>query len=107
MLPENLYSIKNEQYLNAFLFYTLQYFIQICVFLTGAEYAIVVVERKMAVYYYDKTESVNDCSTGKRVIFFSVSFFKWKKFINCTGCLIKISVLYYFKVLYHNFCVLQ
>jgi hypothetical protein len=72
MIPESSYSLTNGRFLNAFLFYILQFFIQVFVFLTGAEFAIVMFERRQAVLYFSRLRE-NDCSVGKKIIFVSVS----------------------------------
>lgn len=74
MIPQESYSLEDEKYLNASVFYFLQFLIQIFVFLTAIEYAIVILERKLAIQHFKKTNE-NDYSTGKRVILYSVSSF--------------------------------
>jgi hypothetical protein len=48
-IPENWYSVKDGHYVGAFIYYFLQYYIQVCLFIMCSKFAIFGLERRFAV----------------------------------------------------------
>ncbi|KAI6176026.1 hypothetical protein M3Y97_00754100 [Aphelenchoides bicaudatus] len=50
-VPESWYSIEEKQYLGAIVYYTIQYYVHVCLFIMSSKFAVFGIEQRLAVTY--------------------------------------------------------
>lgn len=73
-IPERWYSIENKNYVGAFICYTAQFYVHVCLFLCCSKFAILGLERHIAVKYRENYEKQDGTKVKKFLIWF-VSYF--------------------------------